>query len=169
MYEFDQFIGDLREGIKAADFKAVQESVRRALHDKPFVADPTRMQVLHDEPGLMVLHAAVGAGFASPPHDHRTWAVIGVYSGQEDNTFYRLAGNSRAIEQIGGRSLRDHDVMMLQSDAIHKIANPRKETLLALHVYGVNILNIERSAWDPLTGKERPFDIKIGARGPIRS
>ena len=168
MYDFDQFIRDLREGVKAADFAAVQESVRRALHEKPYTADPARMQVLHDEPGLMVLHTAVGAGFASPPHDHRTWAVIGVYSGQEDNTFYRLAAESRAIEQTGGRSLRDRDVMMLQSDAIHKIANPRKETLLALHVYGLNILNIERSAWDPLTSKERPFDIKI-ARGPIRS
>lgn len=168
MYDFDRFIHDLREGVKAADFAAVQESVRRALHEKPYAPDPARMRVLHDEPGLMVLHTAVGAGFASPPHDHRTWAVIGVYSGQEDNTFYRLAGNSRAIEQTGGRSLRDREVMMLQSDAIHKIANPRKETMLALHVYGLNILNIERSAWDPITGVERPFDIKI-AGGPIRS
>jgi hypothetical protein len=51
---------------------------------------------------------------------------------------------------------------MLGPDAIHKIANPRKETLVALHVYGLNVFEIQRSAWDPLTGAELPFAVKIG-------
>jgi predicted metal-dependent enzyme (double-stranded beta helix superfamily) len=51
--------------------------------------------------------------------------------------------------------------MMLGPNAIHKIANPRSDALLALHVYGKNIFKIERSAWDPVTGAEGPFDLKI--------
>ena len=41
--------------------------------------------------------------------------------------------------------------------------------LVALHVYGANIFKIERSAWDPVTGKERPFDMKIDGAGNIRT
>jgi len=165
MYTLENLVADLRQGAANYDLIAVQEAVRRAVAEKPLAADPGRMQILHDEPGLTVVHVAVKAGFGSPPHDHRTWAVIGVYGGQEDNTFYRLAGSTRAIEQAGGRTLRDGDVMVLGDNAIHKIANPRGDTLLALHVYGKNIFKIERSAWDPVTGAERPFEMKVAGPG----
>jgi predicted metal-dependent enzyme (double-stranded beta helix superfamily) len=91
--------------------------------------------------------------------------VIGVYDGQEDNTFYRLVDNTRAIEQAGGRTLQERDVLMLGQNGIHKIANPGGETLVALHVYGKNIFKIARSAWDPVTGIERPFDMTVDSRG----
>jgi predicted metal-dependent enzyme (double-stranded beta helix superfamily) len=95
--------------------------------------------------------------------------VIGVYNGQEDNTFYRKAARGETIEPAGGRSLRDRDVLALGPEGIHSIANPREEMLVALHVYGANIFKIERSAWDPVTGKERPFDMKIDGAGNIRT
>src|SRR5258708_35164885 len=102
MYQLDDLIRELREARKSGNEGAVEEAVRRALAERPLARDPNRFQVLHDEPGLTVLHVVVGAGFISPPHDHRTWAVIGVYSGQEDNRFYKLVGDSRAIEPAGG-------------------------------------------------------------------
>lgn len=161
MYSLDNLVADLKQGAAKNDFNAVQEAVRRAVAEKPLAADRGKLQILHDEAGLTVVHVAVNPGFVSPPHDHRTWAVIGVYNGQEDNTFYRLAGDTRAIEQAGGRTLREREVMMLGRNAIHKIANPRGDALLALHVYGRNIFKIERSAWDPVTGAEGPFDLKV--------
>jgi|SRR5579863_2084663 len=163
MYTLEQLVTELRDAVHANNFSAVQDAVRHAVAEKP-LADPGRTQVLHDEPGLMVLQAVVGAGFASPPHDHRTWAVIGVYHGQEDNTFYRLVNGTRAIEPAGGRSLAERDIIMLGPNGIHKIANPRRDALVALHVYGLNIFKIDRSAWDPATGVERPFDIKLDSR-----
>ena len=33
----------------------------------------------------------VDSGMALNPHEHRMWAVIGMYGGQEDNAFYRRA------------------------------------------------------------------------------
>lgn len=162
MYTLEDLVAELKEGTGKNDFNAVQDAVRRAVAENPLVADPAKMQIIHDEPGLTVVHVAVKAGVTSPPHDHRTWAVIGVYDGQEDNTFYRLVGDTRAIEQAGGRTLQERDVLMIGENGIHKIANPRLDTLIAIHVYGKNIFTIERSAWDPVTGAERPFEMKIG-------
>jgi len=146
----------------------VAEVARHAIREKPFVPEVGSSQLLHTEPGLTVLHTVVNPGFVSPPHDHRTWAVIGVYDGQEDNTFYRLIGGSRRIERIGDRSLRPGDVLTLGVEAIHKIANQGSDKLIALHVYGKNIVEIERSAWDLATGEERPFKLALEAHRRVR-
>ena len=161
-------LDELRRAVANSDLTAVADVVRRAIREKPLVSHPGSSQLLHSEPGLTVLHAAVNPGFASPPHDHRTWAVIGVYEGQEDNTFYRLIDSSRHIEQAGHGNLRPGEVLTLDLEAIHKIANPGSNKLIALHVYGKNIFEIERSAWDLATGIERPFKLALDARGTVR-
>jgi predicted metal-dependent enzyme (double-stranded beta helix superfamily) len=46
---------------------------------------------LHRAPDLTVLHVAWTPGMALNPHDHRMWAAIAMYAGQEDNAFYRRA------------------------------------------------------------------------------
>jgi predicted metal-dependent enzyme (double-stranded beta helix superfamily) len=94
--------------------------------------------------------------------------VIGVYAGQEDNTFFRLLEGCRSIEPIGRRSLKQGEVASLGSDAIHQIANPVTTKLIALHVYGKNIFEIDRSAWDRATGNERQFKLKLDGRGMVR-
>ena len=39
------------------------------------------------------------------PHEHRMWAVIGMYGGQEDNAFFRRAPavSSRGRQGAAGR------------------------------------------------------------------
>jgi len=168
MYTLENFLDELRQAIRNSDLTAVADVVQHAVGEKPFTSQVGSPQLLHSEPGLTVLHAVVNPGFASPPHDHRTWAVIGVYEGQEDNTFYRLIDGSRRIEQTGHRNLRQGEVLTLDIEAIHKIANPGSNKLMALHVYGKNIFEIERSAWDLATGNERPFKLAVDARGTVR-
>ncbi len=168
MYTLDNLLDELRQAVAVNDLTAIADVVQRAIREKPLVSQADAPQSLHSEPGLTVLHTVVNPGFASPPHDHRTWAVIGVYDGQEDNTFYRLIDGSRRIEQVGGRSVRPGEVLTLGVDAIHKIANPGSGKLIALHVYGKNILEIDRSAWDLATGNERPFKLALDARGRVR-
>jgi len=168
MYSLDNLLDDLRQAARDGDLTAVADVVRGAIGEMPFVPQVGWSQLLHSEPGLTVLHTVVNPGFVSPPHDHRTWAVIGVYDGQEDNTFYRLVYGSRRIEQAGSRNLRKGEVLTLETEAIHKIANPLNNKLIALHVYGNNIFEIERSAWDPATGSEHPFKLALDARGRVR-
>jgi predicted metal-dependent enzyme (double-stranded beta helix superfamily) len=164
----DNFLDQLRRAVRNTDLTTVADVVRDAIREKPFVPEARFSQLLHSEPGLTVMHVAVNPRFVSPPHDHRTWAVIGVFDGQEENTFYRRSDDSRRIEQSGSRSLRQGDVLTLGIDAIHQIANPLNYKLIALHVYGKNISKIERSAWDPATGAERPFKLTLDAHGRIR-
>jgi predicted metal-dependent enzyme (double-stranded beta helix superfamily) len=162
LYTLDSLLEELRQALGTGSPAALADVVRRAIREKP-VGETGSTRLLHSEPGLTLLHTVVNPGFASPPHDHRTWAVIGVYHGQENNNFYRLVGNNRKIEKTGGRELREGEVLTLPINAIHRISNPRQEKLIALHVYGQNILEIERSSWDPASGEERPFKLNLNA------
>ncbi len=50
---------------------------------------------LHNAPDLTILRVAWTPGMVLNPHEHRMWAVIGMYGGQEDNAFYRRASGGR--------------------------------------------------------------------------
>src|SRR5580692_8457448 len=89
---------------------------------------------LHNSADLTVLHVAWTPGMTLYPHEHRMWAVIGMYGGQEDNAFFRRARGG--LEPTGGRELQAGEVLVLGDDAIHSVANSRKDFALALHVYG---------------------------------
>jgi predicted metal-dependent enzyme (double-stranded beta helix superfamily) len=114
---------------------------------------------LHVAADLTVLHVAWTPGMALYPHDHRMWAVIGMYGGQEDNAFFRRAEGA-GLEAAGGRALPAGEVLVLGDDAIHAVANSREEYAVALHVYGGNFFEVERSEWDAETFEERPRDLE---------
>ena len=86
-------------------------------------------------------------GIHSSMHDHRMWAVVGVYVGQELNRIYRRSPDG--IEERGHRALGEGDVLVLNKDAIHSVENSLHRRTAGLHVYGGDILSIERSAWGP--------------------
>ena len=69
---------------------------------------------------------------------------------------------------MGRRTVTAGEVLSLGNEAIHQIANPLSCKLIALHVYGKNIFETERSAWDPATGAERPFKLAVDQRGLVR-
>jgi predicted metal-dependent enzyme (double-stranded beta helix superfamily) len=133
------------------------------------VADPTALDralgnvelggitTLHHAADLTVLRVAWTPGMLLYPHEHRMWAVIGMYGGQEDNAFYRRAPGG--LEAAGGRELPAGDVLVLGDDVIHSVANSRREFAVALHVYGGDFFSGERSEWDPETHEERPRDL----------
>jgi predicted metal-dependent enzyme (double-stranded beta helix superfamily) len=134
----------------------------------PLVADPAALDAalgpvelggittLHNAPDLTILRVAWTPGMALNPHEHRMWAVIGMYGGQEDNAFYRRA--SHGLEPAGGKEVPAGDVLVLGHDVIHSVANSRREYAVALHVYGGDFFNGERSEWDFDTYEERPRD-----------
>ena len=76
--------------------------------------------------------------------------------------FCAVSGESwvcgRAAE-AGGRDVIAGDVLVLGEDAIHSVANTRREYAVALHVYGGDFFRVERSEWDAETYEERPRDM----------
>jgi predicted metal-dependent enzyme (double-stranded beta helix superfamily) len=113
---------------------------------------------LHVADDLTVLHVAWTPGMRLYPHEHRMWAVIGLYGGQEDNRFFRRTAGA-ALETAGGRDVSAGDVLVLGDDAIHSVANTRREFAVALHVYGGDFFTVDRSEWDFDGRDERPRDL----------
>jgi predicted metal-dependent enzyme (double-stranded beta helix superfamily) len=116
------------------------------------------IKTLHNATDLTVLHVAWTPGMTLYPHEHRMWAVIGMYGGQEDNAFFRR--DPPGLERSGGRELAAGEVLVLGDEVIHSVANSRKDYAVALHVYGGDFFSVERSEWDPETYDERPRDLE---------
>ncbi|MFN3218740.1 MAG: hypothetical protein ACE367_19775 [Acidimicrobiales bacterium] len=118
--------------------------------------------VIHRSDDLTVLGLAVPAGSVSPVHDHTIWAVVRIYSGAEDNVFYRHADADGAagadgVIEIGRAVLGTGEVLALPSDAVHRIANSGTGTMRALRVHGGDLFATDRSQWDDDTGARRPL------------
>lgn len=100
------------------------------------------------------------------PHNHEMWAVIGVYTGREDNIFWRrLPDEARGkIEAAGARSLAEKDAVPFGPDIIHSVTNPVSRLTGAIHIYGGDFFATPRSEWDPETLQERPYDVDKALR-----
>ncbi len=169
-FELGQFIEDC----KAKPASAVKELVQKALRDTSAVKRALDAElsgrdlskggladlICFRSPTLTVLKAATPPGFKTPPHNHNMWAVIGTYDGQENNTFYRRVG--KGLEETGRKDLKTGDVIVLDENTIHAIANPLDRVSCAIHVYGGDLLDFSRrSTWNPFTFEEHPYDIKL--------
>ncbi|MCZ6547230.1 MAG: hypothetical protein O6837_03830, partial [Deltaproteobacteria bacterium] len=91
------------------------------------------------------------------PHDHRMWAVIGLYGGKEDNTFYQRS--PKGLLRSGGKELSVKEACPLGAAVIHSVINPLDKITAAIHVYGGDYFGVPRSQWDAETLEEQPFDI----------
>jgi predicted metal-dependent enzyme (double-stranded beta helix superfamily) len=144
---------------------AVRDVLRELVSDPTAVASAVGpvedggITPLHRSGDLTVLHVAWTPGMVLNPHNHLTWAVIGMYGGQEDNAFYRRRAGG-GLEPSGGRQLPVGDVLVMGDDVIHSVANSRRELAVALHVYGGDFFMPGRSEWDFDTFEERPRDFE---------
>jgi predicted metal-dependent enzyme (double-stranded beta helix superfamily) len=100
------------------------------------------------------------------PHDHRMWAVIGVYTGREDNIFWRRVEGKAGglIEAAGAKSLGERCAEPLARDVIHSVTNPLARLTAAIHVYGGDFYGVKRSDWDPENLLERDYDFALHRR-----
>jgi len=168
MFDLDRFFADCQDAVAAdPSHKLVREVVARAVSEPDAVlaalGEPERagINVIYRTPNLTVLNLIWGPGMTIMPHDHRMWAVIGIYTGREDNIYWRRLppDADREIEAAGARSLCRGDCTPMGPDIIHSVTNPIARLTGAIHVYGGDFLKQERSEWDPDTLHERPYDV----------
>jgi predicted metal-dependent enzyme (double-stranded beta helix superfamily) len=173
VFELDRFAEDCRAAL-AADptHKSVREVVARAVSDPAGViagiGEPRRAEVqkLYHAPDLTILNVIWGPGMTIMPHNHLMWAVIGIYTGRENNMFWRrLPGEAGGkIEAAGAKSLGERDAEPLGRDIIHTVTNPLPRLTGAIHVYGGDFFAVSRSEWDPESLHERPYDAERAMR-----
>ena len=165
MFESDRFIEDCRLALREQNqHAAVKEIVAKAVSEPGLVlkslGEPklSGIQTVYRSETLTILNVLWGPGMTLYPHDHRMWAVIGIYSGREDNSFY-VRGQSGLVAH-GGKTLNLKDTIPLGEAVIHAVTNPLDKITAGIHVYGGDFFAVPRSEWDPKTLEERPFDIE---------
>ena len=165
-FDFDQFVADCRAARDTdPSHKLVREVVARAVADPVGIfkglGEPKRAEIqkLHQSDTLTILNVIWAPKMTIMPHDHRMWAVIGVYSGREDNIFWRrLPGEGGRLEAAGAKALSTGDAETLGHNIIHSVTNPIGRLTGAIHVYGGDFFGVPRSEWDPETLQEGPWD-----------
>jgi predicted metal-dependent enzyme (double-stranded beta helix superfamily) len=172
MFDLEQFTADCRTALKQdASHKSVREVVAHAVADPAGIlkvlGEPQRpeIQKLYHAPHLTILNVIWGPMMTVMPHNHEMWAVIGIYTGREDNVFWRrLPDEQGRIEAAGARSLCVGDVEPLGHNIIHSVINPIPRLTGAIHIYGGDFFGVHRSEWDAETLLEGPMDGKRAAR-----
>jgi predicted metal-dependent enzyme (double-stranded beta helix superfamily) len=166
MFDLAQFIAECRSALREdASHKLVREVVARAVSEPRAVlkalGDPKRaeMQKLYQSDDLTILNVIWAPWMTLLPHNHKMWAVIGIYSGREDNIFWRLPRtNGGKLEAAGAKALCEKDVVPLGHDIIHSVTNPIPRLTGAIHVYGGDFFGVPRSEWDAETLLEQPVN-----------
>jgi len=165
MLDKERFIEDCRAAIKKKDAQAViQELVAKAVSEPAqlmrVLGEPKRAGVerIYTADDLTILNLCWGPGMVFKPHDHRMWAVIGIYTGREENTFFRRG--ERGLTKHGTKELNAKDVTPLGATIIHAVTNPLDRITGAIHVYGGDFFAVPRSEWDPKTFVEQPYDVQ---------
>lgn len=166
--DVEQLIDDCRNALAETPAeRAVREIVSRATSNHRAVEralnTPPRagIEKLHVSDELTIINVIWAPGMTIMPHNHNMWAVIGVYSGREDNIFWKpvVRDNGEQIEALRARSLGPGEVVPLGRKVIHSVTNPTSKYTGAIHVYGGDFFARERSEWDPETLEERPYDV----------
>jgi predicted metal-dependent enzyme (double-stranded beta helix superfamily) len=165
MFEKEGFVENCHAALKEHDpHSAIRELVTKAVATPSEITralgEPKRagVQTIYRANDLTILNLCWGPHMKFKPHDHRMWAVIGIYGGREHNTFYRRA--KQGLEQHGTKELNAKDTTPLGATVIHAVTNPLDRITAALHVYGGDFFATPRSEWDPESFEERPYDIE---------
>lgn len=169
MFDKERFIEQCRTALKESNaHAAIRELVTRAVSDPAQVVralgEPRRsgVETIYKSDGLTILNLCWGPRMVFKPHDHRMWAVIGIYGGREQNVFFRRA--EKGLTQHGTKELNTKDVVPLGKSIIHAVTNPLDQITAALHVYGGDFFGSPRSEWNPVTFEEAQYDVEATMR-----
>jgi len=167
MFDTDGFVADCRQAGAISGAAGVLEVVSSAVSSPGQIlkamGEPRRagVQVLYRSTELTIFNLIWGPQMCQLPHDHRMWAVIGIYTGREDNIFWRRPPNNPRgrIEATGAKALSEREAVPLGPDIIHSVINPVHRLTGAIHVYGGDFFSVAHSQWDPERLLEEPYDV----------
>lgn len=161
--DIDRFVDDCIAAREESDAQAaVNEVLARAVSTPDAVLmalggpDKAGLNVLLSSPTLTIFAATWTPQMNLMPHDHLMWANIGIYTGREDNIFWKRTPDG--IKAFGADALFVRDTAMLPEDALHSVTNPLQRFTGGIHIYGGDFFGTTRSQWNPETLEEEPSD-----------
>ena len=100
MFDLNRFIEDCDNRIgQKNNHKAVMDILSKAIESPNQLFDqfgePTQggIQKIYQSDKFSILNVVWTPNMSIMPHNHNMWAAIGVYSGREDNIFWRRLDN----------------------------------------------------------------------------
>lgn len=115
------------------------------------------LQAFYRAPNLSLLKVRFPDGRRTPPHNHGTWAAILVLAGSEKNSLY-TRNDDGSLTYERSVDLEAGSVFFMPARAVHVAECTSDVPALGLHVYGDNVLGVERQMWDPDTLAEQNLD-----------
>lgn len=166
VFDREQFTADCVAAHRDADgMLAVREVLQRTVSDPGAVltglGEPTEagLDVLLRSDTLTIFAANWTPRMTLRPHNHNMWALIGIYTGREDNILWRRTEGG--LEARGANCLFEGDVATLGKDAIHSVTNPLTRFTGGLHIYGGDFFDTARHQWDPETLEQEPSNGEV--------
>lgn len=116
---------------------------------------------LYDEPffPLTIQLVAWAPGVKSPIHNHASWGLVALLSGQEHNTFWQRSPTSDCpdqIKEVGDCLLSPGDILCLMPDAIHQVAAMGDQPTISFNLYGETNYD-QRFEFDIIRGTAKNF------------
>ena len=134
------------------------------------------VHILHEEPNhdLAVFLVSWLPNRGTPPHDHKTWAVVVGMEGEEQEISYdRLDDGATPgfadLRRGGEQVMTAGDIARCYPEHIHRVWNVGKNVSMSLHSYGRHINYTGRSEFDVEHKHERPFVVKIAVDEQARA
>jgi len=111
--------------------------------------------ILHRAPRFNITAVVWRPGDEAASHDHETWGLVGVVENEIQETRYV----SRGARSLGGKvALEVREVLRHKAgavsrlvpphDEIHAMHNPTTKDTLEIHVYGKDLMGLQRHVFD---------------------
>ena len=163
-YRLFRFLTNLEDILQSTNddkqrLQKIRPLVRRLLNSSEWLhyeyldPNPDRgwaVTTLYDEPDfpLTVQTVVWLPGSVSPIHNHATWGIVAILSGEEKNTFWKKV-NQEQIEKSGELILSPGDIISLTPDAFHYVEVMGDEPTVSFNLYGETNYE-QRYEFDPI-------------------
>jgi len=180
-YTLDQFIADMQELVDAQPdqqklFDKGSVYLERLVTTRDSIPEEFRSPsgkgrrpnhgsyAIYRGPGLFVSSVVWGPGDHVGPHDHQTWGMIGVAGNAIQETRYRRVDDRdredyARLEKDRTTLVKPGDVSLLvpEIDEIHAMDNFSDRATFEIHVYGQDLVGLERCQFSLETGQIKSF------------
>ena len=176
-YSLDDFVEDMKSLVaeqpdEAAIFDRGSSYLEQLLHNPDSIPEEYQRPaingrragggsfVLHRSPCLLVTSVIWGPGSHIGPHDHHTWGMIGVLgNGIQETRFSRVddrrsEGYAKLVKDRTSL-MKSGQISLLvpETDEIHQLDNFSDRPTVEIHVYGADLVGLERCQYNEVTGE----------------
>lgn len=176
-YAIDQFVADMQELVDSQPdqqklFERGSTYLERLVTTPGAIPEQYRVPsgrgrrpnhgswAIYRGPGLFISAVVWGPGDHIGPHDHKTWGMIGVAGNAIQETRYRRVDDRdredyARIEKDRTTLVKPGEVSLLvpEVDEIHAMDNFSDQVTYEIHVYGKDLVGLDRCTYSLETGK----------------